>query len=157
MSLPVPGANRSIEISSPRLLCGRAAVYRSTMVPLMPHRVIQVPPVYQCSLFCSLRRRIAATHQRDVLGLTMRFSSYLKMPFISIKAQENTHFSWISKKFFSWQLLLSWIFDLLISACLLGKTTNKKVPIRTGVRTDTLKYLIQWSSGIWPWNYLSKL
>ena len=66
----------------------------------MPHRVIQVPPVYQCSLFCSLRRRIAATHQRDVLGLTIRFSSYLKIPFIIIKAQEDTHFSRFSKKFF---------------------------------------------------------
>ena len=100
MSLPVPGANRSIEISSPRLHCGRAAVYRSTMIPLMPHRVIQVPPVYQCSLFCFLCRRIAATHQRDVLGLTIRFSSYLKIPFIIIKAQEDTHFSRFSKKFF---------------------------------------------------------
>ena len=99
-SLPVPAANRSIEISSPRLHCGRAAFYRSTMIPLMPHRVIQVPPVYQCSLFCFLRRRIAASHQRDVLGLTILFSSCLKSPFIIIKAQEDTHFSRFSKKFF---------------------------------------------------------
>ena len=38
-------------VSSPRLHFGRAANYGSTIVPMLDRRVIQVPPVYQCSWF----------------------------------------------------------------------------------------------------------
>lgn len=65
-SSPMPAANRSIEISSPRLHYGRAAFYGSTIVPLLHRRVMQVPPAYQCSCSCQASRRIAALQQRDV-------------------------------------------------------------------------------------------
>lgn len=69
-SSPVPVASRSIEVSSPRLHYGRAAFYGSTIVPLPHHRVMQVPPTYQCSCSCQARRWIAALQQRDVSDWT---------------------------------------------------------------------------------------
>ena len=63
MSPLMPAANRSIEISSPRLHYGRAAYYRSTIIPLPYHRVIREPPIYQCAWFCWPVRRIAAIRQ----------------------------------------------------------------------------------------------
>ena len=63
MSPLMPAANRSIEISSPRLHYGRAAYYRSTIIPLPCHRVIWEPPIYQCAWFCWPGRRIAAIRQ----------------------------------------------------------------------------------------------
>lgn len=62
----MPAANRSIEISSPRLHCGRAAYYRSIIIPLTCHCVIEVPLPYQCSWFCLSDRRIAARCQGNV-------------------------------------------------------------------------------------------
>lgn len=62
----MPVANRSIEISSPRLHCGRAAFYRSIIIPLARLRVMEVPLPYQCSWFCLPDRRIAARCQGNV-------------------------------------------------------------------------------------------
>ena len=62
----MPAANRSIEISSPRLHCGRAAFYRSIIIPLTCRRVMEVPLPYQCSWFCLPDRRIAARCQGNV-------------------------------------------------------------------------------------------
>lgn len=62
----MPAANRSIEISSPRLHCGRAAFYRSIIIPLACLCVMEVPLPYQCSWFCLPDRRIAARCQGNV-------------------------------------------------------------------------------------------
>lgn len=62
----MPAANRFIEISSPRLHCGRAAFYRSIIIPLTCLRVMEEPLPYQCSWFCLPDRRIAARCQGNV-------------------------------------------------------------------------------------------
>ena len=62
----MPAANRSIEISSPRLHCGRAAYYRSIIISLTCHCVMEAPLPYECSWFCLPDRRIAARCQGNV-------------------------------------------------------------------------------------------
>ena len=62
----MPAANRSIEISSPRLHCDRAAYYRSIIIPLACRCVMGEPLPYQCSWFCLPDRQIAARCQGNV-------------------------------------------------------------------------------------------
>ena len=73
----MPAANRSIEISSPRLHCGRAAFYRSIIIPLTCRRVMEVPLPYQCSWFCLPDRRIAARCQGNVSVEAVSLSRFM--------------------------------------------------------------------------------
>lgn len=73
---PVPAANRSIEISSPRLHYGRAAVYGSTIMPL---RIVALHRSHPC-----ISARVLIGGQTDSRSSTkgcteldtMRFSRY---------------------------------------------------------------------------------
>ena len=92
MIQPVPAANRSIEISSPRLHCGRAANYGSTIITLLDLRVMQVPPTYQCTCLCRIQMdsRSPAKGCTGIDVILFSMCTGIEMPFTLKDAFENT-------------------------------------------------------------------
>ena len=83
-SQPVPVANRSIEISSPRLHYGRAAVYGSTIVPL------RIVALHGCRPYISAhvligRQTDSRSSAKGCTGLDgMKFSRYTAIVCLSL-------------------------------------------------------------------------